>query len=333
MSVREPEAAIGALVRKAERGSGEVLWRARTDDGRVDVTVGDPTRPFFIASATKLFVTTILAQLRVEGAVDWDAPIAGVLPAARGLTDGSIRQVMAHTAGLPDYFEGRLPDGGTVFGGVRTQDRGWRLDDVVAWASSMARPKPGSALYSDTGYQLLGALIEQCDARPFGASVRARICELLGLRGTFVFGADEVDRYGAIAPMLDGERPLVIPLAMASVQADGGIVSTLDDGTAFLDAFFVGRLFPQALLGEIAADWHRIFRPLEYGTGVMRFQLPAALTGFRRVPAFIGHSGASGTIMFRNPGLGLTVVGTLNQVRRRSAPYRLMVRTAIAARG
>lgn len=331
--MREPEAAIAALVRNAGRGAGEVLWQARTDDGRVNVTVGDPTRPFFIASATKLFVTAILAQLRAQGSLDWDAPIASLVPAARGLTDGSVREVMAHTAGLADYFEGRLPDGGTVFGGVREQDRSWSLDEVLAWSKAMQRPKPGAALYSDTGYQLLGALIEQLDARSFADSVRERICAPIGLRGTFVFGLGDVGRFGEIAPLLDGDRPLDIPLAMASVQADGGIVSTLEDGTAFLDAFFAGRLFPEGLLGEIATDWHRIFRPLEYGTGIMRFRLPAAFTGFRSIPAFLGHSGASGTVMFTNPDLGLTVVGTLNQVRRRSAPYRLMARTAIAVRG
>ena len=47
--------------------TGEVLWRLRSDDRRVDVTYGDPDRQFFIASATKLYVTAILAQLRMEG--------------------------------------------------------------------------------------------------------------------------------------------------------------------------------------------------------------------------------------------------------------------------
>jgi D-alanyl-D-alanine carboxypeptidase len=62
---------------------------------------------------------------------------------------------------------------------------------------------------------------------------------------------------------------------MASVQADGGIVSTLADGLAFMDAFLGGRLFPAPLLEEMQADWHRVFLPLEYGTGIMRYRMPA----------------------------------------------------------
>jgi hypothetical protein len=59
----------------------------------------------------------------------------------------------------------------------------------------------------------------------------------------------------------------------------------------------------------------------------MRLRLPAVMTGFRRVPPFIGHSGASGTVMFRCPDRGVTVVGPVNQVKQRSMPYKLLVRT------
>ena len=62
-----------------EPGTGEVLWRVRSADGSVDVTHGDPDRQFFLASATKLFVTAILAQLRDEGRLDWAAPLADYL--------------------------------------------------------------------------------------------------------------------------------------------------------------------------------------------------------------------------------------------------------------
>jgi CubicO group peptidase (beta-lactamase class C family) len=118
---------------------------------------------------------------------------------------------------------------------------------------------------------------------------------------------------------------------MASVQADGGVVSTLAESLAFLDAFFGGQLFPAALREEMQVDWHRVFFPLEYGTGVMRFRMPAVLTGLRRLPPLVGHSGASGVVMFRCHEKGLTVVGTVNQAQHRSMPYQLMVRTAVAA--
>lgn len=76
------ELRITEVVRKADqkRDTGEVLWRARTESGSVDVGYGDPERQFFIASATKLYVTTILAQMQAEGRCSWEAPVCEFLP-------------------------------------------------------------------------------------------------------------------------------------------------------------------------------------------------------------------------------------------------------------
>ena len=333
-----------AAVRKAadDPRTGEVLWRVRADDGSVDATFGDPTRPFFLASATKLYTVAILCQLRAEGRVDWDAPVAPLVPLLdlSGLSVASgrdrsaemtVREVMAHTAGLADYFEGPRPDGPSTFERLLAEDAAWTPADAIAWTRPMKPGTPGVGLYSDSGFQILGALIEAVDQSSFADSVRRRITEPLGLSGTYVFGATDIARYGEVATMLHGESALRIPLAMSSVQADGGIVSTLDDGLMFLIAFFDGRLFPAPLLDELMTDWHPVFFPLEYGTGIMRFRVRWYFSPLRRIPPFVGHSGASGVVMFRCPDLGMTVVGTVNQVSRRSLPYQLMVRSALAA--
>lgn len=327
----------------ASRGrSGEILWRMRTDDRTVDITYGDAGRPFFIASATKLYVTAILAQMHAEGRLQWSAPIAAYLPDLdlTGLTtragrdvgaEISVQEVMAHTAGLPDYFEGKRPGGETTFARALRFDFGWDVHDVLTWSREIGPGTPGKGRYSDTGYQLLGSVIEQLDGRSFAESVRARICVPLGLESTYVFSQADAGRYDTVAALRVGDRAITIPQAMASVQADGGIVSTLDDGLRFLDAFFDGSLIDPSTLAWICSDWHRIFFPLEYGNGIMRFRMPAVMTGFRRVPPFIGHSGASGTVMFRSLDLALTVMGTVNQAEHRSMPFQLLVRTALAA--
>lgn len=333
---------VNNLISRVDRSpkSGEVLWRIRSDEGTFDLVYGDPDRQFFIASATKLFVTAILCQLVSEGRLTFDTRVAELLPdldlhglSVRGGKDHpmTVREVMAHTAGLADYFEGKAPDGTTAFSRAVRADVPWNLADVIEWTREMKPGVPGKGQYSDTGYQLLGAVIERIDGYSFADSVRTRVTEPLGLSRTYCFTEHTLDRYDAVAVMRFGSAPLHIPHAMASVQADGGIVSTLNDSMTFLDAFFDGRLFPQKLLTEVEADWHRIFRPLEYGTGIMRFRLSPLLTGFKRLPPFVGHSGASGTVMFRANELGITIVGTVNQLEHRSLPYQLMVRTSLAA--
>lgn len=322
--------------------TGEVLWRVRRDDGSLDVTYGDPDRPFFLASATKLAASAILAQLRAEGRLDWDAPIAGLLPDLdlSGLSvdrgrdrsgDMTVREVMAHTAGLADYFEGHRRSEPDVFTQLLAEDRSWGIAEVLEWTRALEPGVPGRGLYSDTGYQLLGALIERLGGSTFADAVQRRIAAPLGLADTYVFTRDTIDRYGSISPIMAGSRRLEIPLAMSSVQADGGMVSTLREAATLLDGFFDGRLVPTPILDEMQSGWHPIFFPLEYGTGVMRFRVRWYFSPFARVPAFVGHSGASGVVLYRCPGRGVSVVGTLNQVERRSMPYQLMVRTALAA--
>lgn len=335
---------VTAVVAKAaaDRRTGDVLWRVRSDDGALDVTYGDIDRPFFLASATKLATSAILAQLRAEGRLDWDAGIAGLLPdldlSGLVIRDGvdrsaamRVREVMAHTAGLADYFEGHAADRPALFPQLLEQDRAWTIADVLEWTRALEPGRPGRGLYSDTGYQLLGALIERIEGTTYAEAVQRRIVDRLALSATYVFGEGTLDRYPSITPMLAGATPLEIPLAMASVQADGGMVSTLREATTMLDAFFDGRLVPAPILEEMQSGWHPIFFPLEYGTGVMRFRVRWYFSPFARVPAFVGHSGASGVVMYRQPSRGLSIVGTVNQVESRSLPYQLMVRSALAA--
>jgi CubicO group peptidase (beta-lactamase class C family) len=340
MATREQR--IHRLIEKsaADRRTGEVLWRVVSPDG-LDVVRGDLDRPFFVASVSKLFTVVCLAQLRVEGRLDWDSPIDEYLPSLdlTGLAvDGgrdvsgeiTVREVMSHTAGLADYFEGPRPDGPTTLERAIAADFSWTAEEVVEWTRAMTPGRRGRGLYSDTGFQLLDAVVEHLDGRPFAASVRARITEPLGLAGTFVYTHADHDRFGEMAVIRNGDDDLHLPLLLASVDGQGGVVSTLRDAVTFLQAFFDGRLFEKALLDEMLTDWHRIFSPLEYGTGVMRFRLPAVLTGFRSF-SFEGHSGASGVVLYRDARSGVIVAGTVNQLQQRQLPYQLMIRTAAIA--
>lgn len=349
MSTREQR--IRRLIEKSEadRRTGEVLWRvvAPGEGGEpgLDVVHGDLDRPYFVASVSKLFTVVCLAQLRDEGRLDWDAPIAQYLPdldlsglavetiggQTRDVSSAiTVREVMAHTAGLADFFEGPRPDGPTTLERAMQSDFAWTEADVIAWSRAMTPARRGRGLYSDTGFQLLDSVITRLDGRPFAASVRARITEPLGLAGTWVFTLDDLGRFDEMAVIRHGDRDLRLPLLLASCGGQGGVVSTLRDGVTFLQAFFGGRLFGAALLDEMLTDWHRIFSPLEYGTGVMRFRLPAVLTGFRSYE-FHGHSGASGVVWYRDARTGVIVVGTVNQLKQRQLPYQLMIRTAAAA--
>ena len=309
---------------------------------------GTPTSAgrFFIASATKLYVTALVMQLCAEGRLDLRAPAADYLDRTvlermhvlRGV-DSSMRitveELLAHTSGIADYFEQRRADGTTQIGRALEHDFSWTLGDVLRITRDELEPRfapstPGKAFYSDTNYQLLGALVEAVTGQTYEEALRERILAPLGLESTYPFTLETLDRYADVDAMLYGARPIVIPKAMASVRADGGIVSTAREGIVFLEAFMGGRLFPAEYLGEMQQWWNPIFRPLEYGVGLMRFALPRYYTLGRRVPPMVGHSGASGAVLYFVNDLDLYVSGTVNQVRKRSLSYNLLTRLVMA---
>ena len=334
-------------------------YDSRRDTNSVRFSLASPSRDwrwewsspgsgqqYFIASTTKLYVTALIMQLRSEGRLDLDSAVMEYVGPSvmsgihvlRGIDCSeriTVSELLSHTSGIADYFEQRRRDGSTQIGEALRQDFGWTFDDVLRITKEQLSPKfapstPGKAFYSDTNFQLLGAVIEAITGGTFEDALQERILGPLGLDDTYPFTRETLDRYESVAAMLYGERPVAIPQAMASVRADGGIVSTAVDGISLLEAFMTCRLFPAEYLDEMQLNWNPVFPPLEYGVGLMRFALPRYYTLFKEVPPMIGHSGASGAVLYYVPALDLYVSGTVNQIKKRSLSYNLMTRLVMS---
>lgn len=306
----------------------------------------DSTSPYFSASITKLFVAIVVMQLRAEGRVGLDTPLVDVVPhdlSRLHVLDGvdhtasmTVSQALAHTTGLPNYLEDTPRRGRSFLDETLDADRSWGVPDVIEHSREILRPRfiPGTArraYYSDTNYQLLGAAIEHITGHPLDTAIRTRLTDPLGLAETRLFDGtrDDID---SIATLFHGDRLLRHPLLMTSVGADGGIVTSADDSMTLLRAWLEGRLLSPDDVALMQATWRRIFRPFRYGLGVMQFRLPRVLTGMRSME-MIGHSGASGALMFVVPAQGLLVTGTVNQLESRSQPFKLAMQllTKVAA--
>jgi len=327
---------------RRNRQTPQAMLALRSDDGRVEYASDDSASLFCVASVTKLYASALAAQLRDEGRLDWDSPMQRYLPdldlrglhVMRGVDHTariSVRHLLAHTSGLPDYFEARRRDGSTTFARLIERDLAWTLGDVVEWSRRDLKPAfvpgaKGRAQYSDTNYQLLGGILERVGGATFAELFRTRIAVPHGLSHSFIFSVREPARYAELVPLRLGDRVLNIPQALASTGADGAGVSTMHDGLAFLDAFFGARLFSRAVLDEMQSEWRRIFFPLKYGVGLMRFDVPWYMGGIPSLPSLVGHSGASGVVFYRSEAWGMTIVGALHQLSQRSMPYELLVR-------
>lgn len=324
------------------------LLAVQSQDGKVDFTgvVGNTQAddPYFMASITKMYTTAVIMQLADERKLDLNAPINAYLPPdlIQGIhvyqgTDYSqqlkVYQLLHQTSGLADYFEDKRANGSSLMDDIKQgKDREWNVAQVMDDVRQMTPKFAPSANhdkkshYSDTNYQLLGAIIEDITGQHIAVNYQQRIFDQLGLIDTYLYNHEDL-RDGQ-QPMLfyDKDTPLDIPQAMSSFGADGGIVSTLSESLRFLKAYFDGDLFDNSHFPRMMQQWNMIYFPVQYGYGVMRFQLPRFMTLFRYSPELLGHSGASGSFAFFAPKEGVYIVGTFNQVDAPSRPFRFMLK-------
>lgn len=305
---------------------------------------GDTDRPFFIASITKLYTVALIMQLRDEGAFTLDTPAADLLgpETMRGLVvhDGrdhglaiTVRHLLSHTSGVPDYFEQRGVDGGTFLEQMIAGDAASTFEDymesVRAMRSRFVPGDAGRAQYCDTNYQLLGRIVEAVTSDGFEHRLRSRILRPLALDATWLFTPDTLDRYDEVIPPMHGSKTLRIPQRIASFPPDGAVVSTPNDQVRFLRAFMGGELFPKSYLPEMATGWKSVFSkmvPIQYGIGLMRYRTPRWQSPLTPLPEMIGHAGAFGNVLFHMPERDLYISGTVNQMRPRGLPYPIMLR-------
>ena len=293
---------------------------------------------YFIASTSKLFISTLIFRLRNQGKLRLEDRISKFLPKeilhnlhvykGRNYSNElTITHLLAHTSGLPDYFQSRLPHQPSLESRLKKgEDVAWDVQQAIKWSKEMQPPfepaKSQKAQYSDTNYQLLGKIIENLYGDSLEAILPKEIYKPLGLTQTYLY-VDPLD--ASPKPLHFKSQPLHIPKAMCSFWADGGIVSTSGEMMSFLTAFMTGKLFPLSYLSEICT-WKRIFFPYEYGIGIQRFKPPWFFSPFQRMPEMIGHAGLSGAFAFYVPEMELYMTGTVNQIHNPGNSIKLMMK-------
>jgi len=283
---------------------------------------------YFIASVTKLYVTAVVMRLVAEGNLRLNDRIIGFFPEGtlaglhviRGVDHTSeitVAHLMSNTSGLPDYFFGRAPSGRSAGEELLAgKDEPWPLERILATARALGprfRPgQPGRALYSDTNYELLGAVVEQVTGKPIAQVFQEFIFGRLGLQDTYAF-QDEGD--DTPAQLYYTSRPVRLPRYLASVTAEGGIVSTAAECMKFLKAFFAGVFFPREEI-ENLKRWNLVLRPgtFLYGLGLEKIFIPRPLAPFFPFGEILGYWGQTAAFAWYNPRSDLYFTGTANQL-------------------
>ncbi|MGV9348672.1 serine hydrolase domain-containing protein [Streptomyces spiralis] len=249
--------AVGAL---AEVRDEHGVWRGTSGVAELGTSRPVPVGgKFRVGSITKTFVATVVLQLVDEGRLRLDDTVAkwlpGVVPNGQHIT---VRNLLNHTSGLYDYrLTLQMPPAPEF---LDNRWRTWTAPELVqrAVANAPSFEPPGSAYkYSNTGYILLGQIIEQVTGRPYGEEIKARIIQPLHLRDTSLPGTSprigEPHPHGYVPiEQADGTHLVDYTEMNPSVMgASGEIISTTKDLNQFIAALLRGRLLPGHLLNEM----------------------------------------------------------------------------------
>ncbi|MEU6550678.1 serine hydrolase domain-containing protein [Streptomyces sp. NPDC046915] len=172
IAVAQAEGRAPSLVAAVVRGGRAVWHGARTC---VDGHGPDENVQYRIGSITKTFTAVLVLRLRDEGVLDLGDPLEKHLPGT-GAGEATIAELLAHTGGLaaesPGPWWERTP------GSLRPE-----LSDVLG-EQPLLHPVGRRFHYSNPGYTLLGALVEEMRGTPWEEVLRHEVLEPLGLNRT-----------------------------------------------------------------------------------------------------------------------------------------------------
>ncbi|MFF3617366.1 serine hydrolase domain-containing protein [Streptomyces sp. NPDC002580] len=269
--------------------------------GTADLNTGRPVPSdgyFRMASTSKTLVATVILRLEAEGALSLDDTVDHWLPGVvRGNgNDGSrisIRQLLQHTGGIHDD----LPGYTTPEEYYEQRHIVYGPEELIARAMAHAPDfPPGEGWgYSNTGYVLLGAVIEKATGRPAHEEIEDRVLRPLGLHRTRWLGTSAaLPRPHAQAYQYFGPGSRVDVTDQIPVDHDIlSFVTTTRDENILFRGLLSGRLLPKRQLAEmkrtvpVSAEVQQLWPGGRYGLGLVERPLSCGGT-------YWSHDGGDG---------------------------------------
>lgn len=272
------------------------------------VGANDPNQPFHVASVGKTFTATIIAKLHDEGKLSLDDPIKEHLTIS---LDGlfldsdnvTVRQLLNHTSGIADYFLDETNGSDSLISLVINEpNRYWTPEDLVSFSRDYQKPigKPNEQYhYSDTGYILLGLIIEDVTDMSFDDALNHYIFEPLEMKDSYLMFSEDIRE--PIADIWLNEVNVKDYNSLSIDWSGGGIISTLDDLKTFVKALYDGKLVTDETLNEMTNFDQKFGTGMYYGLGMIEYKFTEFFPTLDFLPPLKGHMGVLGTQMVYDP--------------------------------
>jgi D-alanyl-D-alanine carboxypeptidase len=244
----EKNKAMGSLIIVKD---GNVLYSRSIGYSQITGTERKPltaANRFRIGSITKMFTAAMILQLVEEEKLKLTDTLDRFFPQVPNARKITIAQLLAHRSGIPNVRRDR--DGQTNVNTIpMTKDE--RLALIVKGTPDF---EPDTKhRYSNSGYQLLGLIIEKVTGKPYGEALEERITSKIGLKDTYMAtGNIDVNKNEALTYIHFGRDWKPVSETHPSILfSAGAIVSTPGDMARFIEALFDGRIVSKESLDQM----------------------------------------------------------------------------------
>ncbi|MEM7055117.1 MAG: serine hydrolase, partial [Pseudomonadota bacterium] len=263
-----PDDAPGAVAVVSR--DGEVIFNQAFGMANIGLDVPlETTHVFRLASVTKQYAAAAILALIEDGELALDDPISKFLPEFP-VGEVTIHQLLNHTSGIKSYT---AIDGYMTSEAIRADVS---TDELVAmFADEPVDFEPGEQFrYNNSGYVLIGAIIEAVTEQPWNTFIRERLLLPQGIETTDAY-ADQAVLAGRVQGYAGpAENPIRAPfLSMTQPHAGGSLMGTALDVDRWNWALHTGRVlssdsYLQMITPDGAATQARNGQGYGYGIGV-----------------------------------------------------------------
>ena len=279
----------------------------------IDYHYGQEDLPFHSASVGKLAPTALIMQLIEQHVVTLDTRVPSVLEPdlLRGifmderLDEVTIEHLLLHTSGANDYFNGRTKGATVAEIAVADLHRRWTPSSLLTHSREHQKPvgAPGQRFfYSDTGFIVLGLLLEAVTGTNYSRLVHERIFEPLGMTRSFMpLRTKPAVGRDTIAPLYMGKTRADGAEALTLDWAGGGLAATPADYLTFIQALHSSRLISAESWSWLTTSRHKYRSGLYYGAGTMNVKFNGFAPWLRGWPRPVGHLGITAAHLWHEP--------------------------------
>ncbi|MDQ4120729.1 MAG: beta-lactamase family protein [Acidobacteriota bacterium] len=225
-----------------------------------------------IGSVTKMFTAVMIFQLVENGKLKLSETLDKFYPQIPNANKITVAQMLAHRSGIYNFTKDR-------------DFRSWKMnaktEDEMLAIIAKGKPvfEPGEKTeYSNSGFVLLGYIVEKVGGKPYKEALKERITSKIGLKDTYLgTGKTDVGKNESFSFNYIGDWKQETETDLSIPGGAGAIISTPSDLTRFIQALFDGKLVSQANFAAM--------KPIkdELGSGIILYPMEGK--------TFYGHGG------------------------------------------